>query len=378
MSRPRVLFVSNLFPDRAEPYRGLDNATVLHHLSAEFDFRVISPRPTLFRFPVRQPREVDAAFEPLYIPAPYIPKLGSRFNHLLMARTLRGPLNALRNRWKFDAVLCSWIFPDCCAVAALAEEFPFVAIAQGSDVHQYLKIPARREVIVSAMKRASAVITRSGALAELLAGAGLDRNRLHPVYNGIDFDQFKLADKTAARHALGLPASGAIILFVGNFLPIKNPLTLLRAHGKMEGAHLVMVGGGSMETEARALARELGTESRVTFAGRRTPAEVARYMQAADVFALPSKNEGVPNVILEAFACGLPVVASRVGGIPEVHCHPFLGELIPPGDAGCLTNALQRILSAPVQSDSIHHHARQFSWEAAATKYAELLRSSVR
>ena len=377
MDKPRLLFVSNLFPDRAEPYRGLDNATVLHHLRSQFEIRAVSPRPTLWKFPARSPREIDEPLEPLYLPARYVPKFGG-FNHLLLAQALRGPLRELRNRWHFDVVLTSWIFPDSCAVAHLEQNFPFVSVAQGTDVHQYLKIPSRRRAIVSKMGSASAIITRSAALARLLGDAGLPAERLHPVYNGIDFDQFRPADKLEARKAMGLPEDGSIVLFVGNLLPIKNPLLLIRAMAQLEGARLLMVGGGPMEAQVRALAAELKIADRVIFAGRRLAADVARFMQASDVLALPSLNEGVPNVILEAFASGLPVVASDVGGISEVHHGEFLGQLVPPQDLECLVNALMQILKSPPNGAEIRKHALQFSWESAAAKYAELLTAAIR
>jgi len=375
--KPRLLFISNLFPDESEPYRGLDNATLLHRLKAGFDIRAIALRPSLFGWKGRQPREVDVAFEPIYVPCRYVPKWGSRFNHKLMTADLRAPFQALRSRWPFDVILSSWLYPDSCSVAALADNIPFVSIAQGTDVHEYAENPVRRRAIVTELSRASAIITRSADLAHRLAQAGLPSSRLHPVYNGIDFDRFQPGDKQAARRALGLPPSAAIILFVGNFLPVKNPFLLLRAHARMAGAHLVMVGGGRLETKARALAAELGSANRIVFAGRRSADEVAQFMQAADTLALPSHNEGVPNVILEAFAAGLPVVASRVGGISEVHSRDFLGRLVPAGELDSLAHALRDILGTPPDQDSIRRHALQFSWENAAASYTALLREAI-
>ncbi|MEI6350240.1 MAG: glycosyltransferase [Verrucomicrobiota bacterium] len=373
MSKPRLLFVSNLFPDQAEPYRGLDNATLLHHLLPQFEIRAISPRPALFARPSRRPRDLDQVFEPVYVNAAYVPKFGSYFNHRFMACALRGPLEKLRAIWPYDVVLSSWIYPDSCAIAALAGSVPFVSIAQGSDVHQYLQMPARRRIILDSMRHASGIVTRSAALAQLLAEAGLPKARLHPIYNGIDFNQFQPGDPSVARRELGLPESGPVLLFVGNLVAIKNPLLLLQAHARLSGAHLVLVGGGSMEKQVRELALTLGTAGRITFAGRRSAPEVARFMQASDVLALPSWNEGVPNVILEAFACGLPVVASRVGGIGEVHDQSFLGRLVKAGDLDELTQALGQVTALPTDREMIRRHALRFSWENAAQAYTEVL-----
>jgi len=225
------------------------------------------------------------------------------------------------------------------------------------------------------LKRASAVITRSGELARLLGEAGVSKEKLHPVYNGIDFEVFKPGNQGEARRELGLPATGKIVLFVGNFYDIKNPLLLIEAFSRLshleELPHLVMIGGGPLETEAQALAKANGT--RVIFAGRRKASEVARYMQAADLLCLPSKNEGVPNVILEAFACGLPVLASNVGGIPEVLNADYLGRLAAPNNVPELVFCLCQSLEQVPDRERIHQHGLEFSWERAAKGYLELL-----
>jgi teichuronic acid biosynthesis glycosyltransferase TuaC len=263
----------------------------------------------------------------------------------------------------------------------LAKEFgfPFVAIAQGSDVHQYLRIPGRRKAICRWLPGASAIITRSAELARLLAEAGVAKAKLRPIYNGIDFERFKAGNRDEARRALSLPLETQIILAVGNLLPIKNPLLLVEAHTQLcrqpafARTQLVFVGAGPLGSEVRAQADAAGCGAQVLLAGRQDADTVAGYMQAANVLCLPSRNEGVPNVILEAFACGLPVVASQVGGIPEVHNREFLGRLAPPGDASALRDALQAVLERPADREAICSHARQFSWERTAAQYHELL-----
>ncbi len=381
----KLLFISNLFPDTREPYRGLDNATVLHGLREKWDIRVLAVRPAL-PFQVRswKCRDEDHAFEPRFIHAPYLPKIGSRVNHRLMARALRSPIEMLRKRFRFEVALCAWIYPDACAVSLLSSTlgFPFVAIAQGSDVHQYLRIPARREIISKTIPAASAVITRSAELARLLGEVGIEKQRLHAIHNGVDFNTFHPADRATARRELGLDPDTHAILFVGNFCAIKNPLLLLEAHARLcntphlENTELVMIGGGPLETEIRARAAALA--SRVIFAGRKDAADVGRHMQAADVLCLPSDNEGVPNVILESFACGLPVVASNVGGISEVHTSPALGALVPPRDTAALTAALIQTLTAPPPRDAIAAHGQEFSWQRTAAKYDAVLTSAAR
>jgi glycosyltransferase involved in cell wall biosynthesis len=383
----KLLFVSNLFPDKREPQRGLDNATLLTHLSGRDEIRAVAVRPVL-PWSARQwePREAERRFLPRYVATPYVPKIGSAWNHRLMARALRTPLREIHEKFPFDAVLASWLYPDACAVALLAREmgFPFAAIAQGSDAHQYLAWPARRQIMLACLPQASAIITRSAELARLLRSAGLPAEQVHPIYNGVDTTRYQPGDQATARHECRLPADGRIVLFVGNFFAIKNPLLLLAAHARLRetsesgACHLVLLGGGPLERPARALAARLGTTGQVHFVGRQEPARVARYMQAADVLAVPSRNEGVPNVILEAFACGLPVVATHVGGIPEVLTHDFLGRLVAPENVAALAEGLGAVLEAPPWRARIGAYAQRFSWTRTAEAYHDLLAGAVR
>jgi glycosyltransferase involved in cell wall biosynthesis len=378
----KLLFVSNLFPDATAPGHGQINATVLHQLARHCEIRVIAPRPVL---PFKSwrgclPREQDRRFQPLYIRTFYIPKFGGPWNHRLMARALREPVRRVRAEFPFEVVLGAWVYPDACALDLLAPELraPLVAIAQGTDVHSYLQMPLRRHAIVQALSRAAATITRSKDLSTRLHEAGVPFLKLRPIYNGVDTAIFRPAEALAARKELGLPPDARMLLYVGNFLPVKNPLLLVGAHAKLartsaEPCELVMIGSGPLEKQIRHLANAGGFAANVRLVGRKAPAEVARYMQAADVLCVPSKQEGVPNVILEAFACGLRTVATRVGGIPEVLDKPFLGRLVPSADMDALAEALGQTLMAPPDRDAILRHAANFSWEQTTQRYMSVL-----
>ncbi|PAW91547.1 MAG: hypothetical protein B9S33_00735 [Pedosphaera sp. Tous-C6FEB] len=378
----KLLFVSNLFPDATAPGHGQINATVLHQLARHCEIRVIAPRPVL---PFKSwrgclPREQDRCFQPLYIRTFYIPKFGGAWNHRLMARALREPVRRVRAEFPFDVVLGAWVYPDACALDLLAPELraPLVAVAQGTDVHGYLQMPLRRHAIIQALSRAAATITRSKDLSTRLHEAGVPFLKLRPIYNGVDTATFRPADALAARKELGLPPDARMLLYVGNFLPVKNPLLLVGAHAKLartsaEPCELVMIGSGPLEKQIRHLANAGGFAANVRLVGRKAPAEVARYMQAADVLCVPSKQEGVPNVILEAFACGLRTVATRVGGIPEVLDKPFLGRLVPSADIDALAQALGQTLMEPPDRDAILRHAANFSWEQTTQRYMSVL-----
>lgn len=379
----KLLFVSNLFPDAGDPVRGLDNASLLHHLAPDLEaVRVVAIRPRLAPWGSFRCREEDRGLRPVYCPAPYIPKVGSRWNHRLMARALSPVIEEVRRDFDFDLVLGSWLYPDGCALARLSQSmgFDFWLICQGSDAHQYLGMPVRRRLIIEACGRSRGVVTRSADLARRLGDAGLAAGKLHPVYNGVDTGLFHPpADRGEACRAVGLDPAAEYLLFVGNFLPVKNPRLLVEAWAAARAGlvgrdlRLVMIGTGPLEEEVRATARELGVGDSLVLAGRRAPAQVADYFRAARCLVMSSWNEGVPNVVLEAFASGIPVVTTDVGGIAEVLDEPFLGRRVPAGDARALAGAIGEILGCPPESERIARHGGAFSWSETARRYLELL-----
>ncbi len=383
-----LLFVSNLFPDARSPVRGLDNATLLHGLRKQFGYeiRVIVPRSVL---PPGRPltqkillhgRPGDETIRPTYLPTGYVPWFGSRWNDLLMARALRPSFARIVRDFKPDVVMASWLFPDGCAVAALCREagLPLVLVTQGSDTHQYLTDPIRRRKILIALDTSEAVICRSGDLAKRLESAGAAPKKLEVIYNGIDPEVFFPQNQVSAREALGIAPSLASLLFVGNLLPVKDPLFLVRAHASLSAfrtaaglapTRLRFIGEGPLEGAIRREAGTLGTLGEIEFLGRRNSREVALWMNASDVLCLSSVNEGFPNVLLEAMACGLPIVSTDVGGIREKVNSPPTGRLVPPGDLEGYARALNATLGSPRPS----HILEALTWEAAVTAYDRCL-----
>lgn len=386
----KALFVSNLFPDADEPLRGQDNANLLHCLAAEgVEWRVLAPRPSLGgKGEARRCLPRDESLKPRYPACAYLPKMGAPWNALLMRRALRREMERLRKAFPFEIILCSWLYPDGVATAPLAARHgvPLVLIAQGTDVHRYLGMPIRRKLIVSAAASAESVVTRSADLGNRLVEAGVDERKVRAIYNGIDEKIFFPGDRAEARRRLGLPEKGSILLFAGNLLEVKNPVRLVRAFAKLKNeespqtpASLVMIGGGNLREEIEELGEELGCGENLRLLGCKTSTEVADYMRAADLLCLPSRNEGVPNVILEAFGCGLPVVASRVGGIPEVLNRSYLGELVTGDSVDEFAAAMRKCLDGgEAGTRRIAKYAESFSWEKCAASYMEVLEKALR
>jgi glycosyltransferase involved in cell wall biosynthesis len=232
------------------------------------------------------------------------------------------------------------------------------------------------------LNRAAAVVGQSQELQRLLREAGVKPEKLHTIYNGVEQDVFVPGDRAAARAELGLPAAEQILLYVGNLLPVKNPLLLVQAHAELlkrnpgPPCRLVMIGTGPLRGAIERESARLGTRGLVLLAGSQPPASVTRYLQAASLVCISSRNEGLPNVLNEAFSCGRRVVATRVGGIPEVLTGDFLGRVGEPGNAAAMAEAIQAVLAEPEESEKIIRHVRQYSWENCAAQHARLLEAA--
>ena len=175
-------------------------------------------------------------------------------------------------------------------------------------------------------------------------------DRVRVIHNGIDIDCYRQpCDTAAVRHSLGIPADAPVIGTVGRLNEIKRQDLLLRAFAgvkqQVPSAHLVLVGDGPLMTELQELAAQLGLRHSTHFAGYQSP--TSPYLQAMDIFALTSRSEGMPQALLEACVAAKPVIASCVGGIPEVIEHGRTGLLCKVGDQAALTAGLLRLLDQP-------------------------------
>lgn len=173
------------------------------------------------------------------------------------------------------------------------------------------------------------------------------------IHSGVDIDVFANAgaDKNSIKKQLGLN-SCIVTGFAGWLLPIKGPMYLLKAMFKVwqdfPDVKLVFAGKGDLLQELESEALRHGVLEKIIFAGWRD--DVHEIMQVFDIFVLPSLNEGMGRVIVEAMAAGKPVIASRTGGIPDLVKHGKNGLLVPPADANALAEAISYLLSNPVKA----------------------------
>ncbi len=251
---------------------------------------------------------------------------------------------------------------------------PLIATLQGSDVFQAARTRNGARFARFAIDGSAAITVLSRALARATIALGVPAERVVIVPNGVDTQRFVPRPQTERQK---------VILFVGSFIERKGVRHLLAAAPqilrRLPGYRIDLIGEGPQEAELRALADRLGVTDRVAFRGFLPQTDVADAMQRSRLFVLPSLEEGLGVVLLEALACGTPIVASNVDGIPDVVA-PEVGALVPPAQPDELADAVVAMLAEPVRWAERSTNARaraveQFDWQVVAARYVRLYQS---
>jgi len=220
------------------------------------------------------------------------------------------------------------------------------------------------------------VITVSRALRQSLIELGTAPDKIRVLRNGVDLTTFTPGDRGAARASVG--CSGTLLLSIGNLVPLKGHDLAIRALASLPGMRLTIVGDGPEEGHLRALAAESGVTDRVRFLGRLPQQALPDLYRAADVLLLLSTSEGWANVLLEAMACGTPVVATAVGGTPEVVATPTAGELVTERTPAAVAAAISRLIARSPDRALVRAYAEGFSWDATSRGQLELFTTILR
>jgi glycosyltransferase involved in cell wall biosynthesis len=350
-----VAFVTHFYPSAAEQQRGLAIHQMVQSLSAMADIEVFCVSPVYPKVDFLEPRRYlyrrcveKAPFTSLpvhFIQYPAFPLLSRPFNGSTLASRLIPELARMR----FDVIVSCFAYPDGFAAVLAGEELgiPVIVETLGSDLRCAKSMWARR-LVRRALGKASLVTAVSAELRERALELGVAPNRVRVMRWGCDEGVFHLADRTLARTQLNIPQDAELIVFVGRLVEIKGLRELFTALpglvAERPAVKLACIGEGPMEQELRSRALKSGVAGRTIFVGSLDPHGVAHWLAASNLLCLPSHSEGLPSVVLEAFACGRPVVASAVGGIPEV-VDPSCGILTFPKDPVSLSRALSDCLS---------------------------------
>ncbi len=379
--RLKLLVLTNLFPTPWDPLRGAFNRQQFERLGQRHDVHVLTAVDFRERLGgVRGAVEVPGLHTDHFV-FMFPPGIGSLHAGCWFISLLLQHGRRLRAE-KYDGILASWAYPDAVAAGWLARwlGIPYAVKVHGSDLNVMAEDTLRRPQIRSALRHAGAVVAVSRALADKAVVIGADPARVHTIYNGVDDQRFAPGSQQEARQRLQLPADQPLLLYVGNLKQTKGCVDLLEAFpallASQPQARLVYVGAGPCRAELLQRASALGCADRVDLMGAVAHTQLGDWFRAADLLCLPSHNEGVPNVVLEAMACGTPVVASRVGGIPEV-LPEYAGILVPARDRAALSVALIDATARNWERDRIVEHARGFRWDDNIDRLERVLQTVV-
>ena len=390
----RVLTFTTLFPNNIWPRQGVFIKERMSHVArlGGCDVTVVAPVPYFppIRVSQRQRfRQVEyeemidgfQVFHPRYF---MVPKVGMTSYGVTMFLSVASLVRRIQRRFDFDLIDAHYAYPDGLAAVLLGRlcRKPVVLSARGSDINVFGKMLLIRRLIRYTLRQADAIIAVSDALKERIVDLGLPGERVAVISNGVDTRKFCAVDRDEARTALGF-LGGRLLLSVGNLLPIKGfdvliaALKILVERGLPSDVRLVIVGDGPERRRLKALVSQARLQERVSFVGEVPQEQLRLWYNAADVFCLTSRSEGCPNVVLEAIACGTPVVASAVGGVPEI-IQSELNGLLCRGRPSELADAIERALSNRWDPVRIASQARErYSWDERVRGVVEVFRSVV-
>lgn len=389
-----VLTFTTLYPNSLQPLFAGFVRTRMEAYARKHSAKltVIAPVPWFPRLPFKtSPRydllarvpylESDGVY-PVYHPRYLVtPSIGMRYYSRWMAQGARKTLARIHSEHPIDLIDAHYLYPDGAAAVQLGAELgiPVILSARGTDLNVFPTLAHIRPLIVNTLQACQALVCVSADLQTKALELGIPRSKCFVIGNGVDTDRFQKGDRQAARIQKSLPPSAPIFLSVGNLVEGKGFHILIEALATLQNpeAMLLIAGQGPLGDTLRAQATRLGLADRVRFLGGVRNEELPKLYQAADAFVLATAREGWPNVVSEAQACGLPVVATRVSGIPEIVHNPSLGILVDERTPRAFQKAMEATLEYPWDRDQIAAVGGGRTWHAVADEVASVFQSVV-
>jgi glycosyltransferase involved in cell wall biosynthesis len=388
----KVLVFTSLYPNNIAPHQGvfIKERMVAFAKRTGCEVKVVAPVPyyppiraghrrTLSDVVRHEIRDGLDVYHPRYL---MTPKIGMFSYGFLMYISALKAVTSIQKTFDFDLIDAHFLYPDGFAAVLLGRRLakPVVVSARGSDVNlygRYARFPHIRPLLQYTLNKADRVIAVCQALKDAMIGFKIPADKITVVPNGVDPGKFFPYSQTEARRILGLP-NGTFLLSVGGLVPRKgfhvliNALNILVREGRRTDLHLVIVGEGPYRRQLERQVSDLHLQSHVRFVGSWPHQDLHHWYSAADLFCLASDREGWPNVLLESLACGTPVVATAVWGIPDVICSQDYG-LLTDRDERALARTIDMALEKSWDRDAILTYARSQTWDNVADSVSQVL-----
>jgi len=381
-----VLVYSTLYPNPEQPHHGIFVERRVLELRARtgWRFEVVAPVPwfplrsarfgryaRLARVPARDERHGITVHHPRYL---VLPGLSWRIAPYFLLPGSLGLLRRIRRSgFAYDLIDAHFVFPDGVAATLAGERLgvPVLMTARGSDVHDTLRHALPRALLRRAIGAAAGTIAVADDLARELRELAGGRLEVPVLANGVDTTRFAPRDPGPIRDRLGL--HGPVVLCVGNLRRLKGFHLVIEAVAGLEEVTLLIAGEGEEREALARLAAELGIAERIRLLGAIDNAALPDLYSAADVFVLASSSEGCPNVVLEAMACGTPVVATAVGAVRDLLPEKGHGLVVAERSAAALREGIETALTRPPCVEVYLRRARELSWDATCAALAGIM-----
>ena len=388
-----VLVFTSLFPNAVEPNHGIFIKQRVQQAMNRHGWKmnVVAPVPFYppglggWRVKYRKIPEYEhcgkvKGWHPRYV---MIPKVGMWLQGFLLFLSVWYRVWALKRQFPFVLIDAHYVYPDGFAAILLswAMGVPVVVSARGSDVNLFKTIPVIRQVITWTLKKANAVVVVSKALKYAVMDLGIPSEKIRVIPNGVDPKKFFAVPQNEAKTKIGFLNHGHKLLVSVCHLTankgihvLLEGLALLQQKSPSLSWNLVILGDGGERAHLEQLTQTLGLEGQVKFLGAVSHDELVWFYNAADLCCLLSEREGWPNVVVEALSCGTPVLATRVGGIPEILTSSHVGIMVD-REPRAVANGLKSGLECTWSKTDIMAHAKQFRWSDTADALKEVFQS---
>jgi glycosyltransferase involved in cell wall biosynthesis len=385
----KVLALSYLFPSPAHPEYGIFVYNRLKALQEFCEVKVIAPlqrypfrgilRPELNRSLKIDLNENMRGIEVWYPEFSVIPRYLKFIDALSYYAAIKPLVKKMfQEGFTFDVIDTHWTYPDILSAYILSKRYnkPFIVTVRGKEALYLGERGGRKLILDWCLRRASAVVALSSELADLIVDVGVEPHKVRVILNGVDTGSFHQLDKIESRNRLSLPLDKKVLVAVGRLTEAKGHQNIIQALPSLAFQHdveLHIIGGINPESDYSLNLKEqvakLGLHN--VFIHNGMPHDQLLYWyNAADLFCLASHGEGCPNVVLEAMACGTPVVVSNVGAINDIVCDQSHGIIVDKSDV--FVKSIQLALTKNWDRQAIAERMKKMSWQGCAKQVIEL------
>jgi len=380
----RILTFTTLFPNQQQPNSAvfIKNRMAAVNACEDIEVRVVAPVPwfpqnipgngrwqTLAKIPQREQLDGLEVHHSRYL---VTPKVGMTLYGYSMFRGSLKTVKQIYQEWPFDLIDAHYVYPDGLAAVLLGKYFnvPVVTSARGTDMNLYPQFRLVRPLVKKVLHDSTHLISVCQSLADLMVEHGANAEKIAVIPNGVDLNNFKRLKKTVARQTLSLAGNEKILLTVGGLIERKGHHLLIDAIRLLQQRQQLnfktfIIGQGADKAKLQQQINAAGLSNHISLVGEIANDKLDDWYSAADLFFLGSSREGWPNVVSESLACGAPVVATPVNGIPEIITSEKYGIVVERSPVAFADGILQAFTMS-WNRDEIAVYGSQRTWDIVA------------